>query len=247
MKQTIYTIVKNERIAEGIYRMVFAGDASAITRPGQLINIKLDALYLRRPFSVCDWQRDEAGDRITIIYKTVGVGTDYMATLKPGVELDVLTGLGNGFDTTKSGEAPLVVGGGVGTPPLYALCKQLVKEQKKPSVVLGFNTKNDVFYEEEFAALGIPVTIVTMDGSHGCKGLVTDACRADDNSYLFACGPLKMLEALCCKLPLQGQISLEERMGCGFGACMGCTINTKEGARRVCKDGPVFEREVLLW
>lgn len=245
MLEQQYTILSNEQIARDTYRMVFSGDASVFTSPGQFINVKLDGLFLRRPFSVCDW--DTLDSTITIVYKCVGTGTNSMKDMQKDTVVNVLTPLGNGFDTSKGGQAPLVIGGGVGTPPLLGLCKQLVREGKQPRIILGFNTKDDVFFEKEFKALGLTPVIATMDGSYGMHGMVTDACLNIQSDYFFACGPLKMLQALCCSLPSEGQLSLEERMGCGFGACMGCTIMTKNGPQRVCKEGPVFERKVLNW
>ena len=245
MKEQQYTVKTNEQIASSVYKMVCAGDASVFTAPGQFINIKLDSLYLRRPISISDWNSERG--TITLVYKDVGTGTAQMSRMLPGATMNVLSPLGNGFDTTVGGPKPLVIGGGVGTPPLLGLCKQLVKEGKHPHVILGFNTKDDVFFESEFLDLGLKTTIVTMDGSYGLRGMVTDACLNVQADYFFACGPLKMLQALCCTLPAEGQVSLEERMGCGFGACMGCSIMTRNGSMRVCKEGPVFERRLLDW
>lgn len=240
-----YTILSNEPIALDTYRMICSGDATVFTAPGQFVNVKIDPLYLRRPFSVCDWSIQHG--TVTLVYKCVGTGTDRMREMTAGTILNVLSPLGNGFDTSKGGQNPLVIGGGVGTPPLLGLCKQLVREGKKPQVILGFNTKDDVFFEKEFEEIGLKPIIATMDGSYGLRGMVTDACINVQGEYFFACGPLKMLQAICCSLPSEGQVSLEERMGCGFGACMGCSIMTKEGPQRVCKEGPVFERKVLDW
>lgn len=243
MKQGIYTITEHTRIAKDVYRMVLAGDTSAMKAPGQFIEISLDGFFLRRPISVCDY--DDSS--ITVIYKVVGQGTAAMAKLKAGAGLDVLTGLGNGFDAEKSGQSPLLVGGGVGVPPLYHLAKRLVAAGRKVSVVLGFNRGEEAFYIEEFRALGAEVFVTTADGSMGVKGFVTDALPGS-STCVYACGPLPMLRALYAATQgTPGQFSLEERMGCGFGACMGCSIMTKEGSRRVCKDGPVFEKEVLEW
>ena len=242
MQQTIFTILENWPIAKDVYRMILSGDTGAITATGQFVNIKLDGLFLRRPISVCDWKDGE----LTLIYKVVGEGTRRMSEYGAGTELDVLTGLGNGYDTTLSGDRPLLIGGGVGVPPLYALCKTLVNEGKKPTVVLGFNGKDDVFYEQEFKALGCDVTVTTADGSHGVKGFVTDALPAD-YSYFYTCGPEPMLKALYRATATSGQFSFEERMGCGFGACMGCSCKTVTGNKRICKEGPVLVKEDIIW
>jgi dihydroorotate dehydrogenase electron transfer subunit len=243
-KRNKYKILQNSKIAKDVFKMILEGNTSAITNCGQFINIQLDELYLRRPISICDYDEKT----ITIIYKVVGEGTEKMSLLPEGKELDVLTGLGNGFNTNCSGERPLVVGGGVGTPPLYRLCKDLISAGKKPVVVLGFASKDDVFYEQEFKDLGVETYIATVDGSYGTKGFVTDVISQLNNyTYFYACGPMPMLKALTNALTIEGQLSLEERMGCGFGACMGCTIKTKNGFKRVCKEGPVFRREELIW
>ena len=243
MKQEIFKITSNENIAPSVYKMVLAGDTSDITAPGQFVNIKLEGFYLRRPISICDYD----GGSLTLIYKTVGGGTENLSLKKPGEELDLLISLGNGFDTRKSGDKPLVIGGGVGIPPLYALCKKLISEGKKPAVILGFNTKSEIFYENEFKALGCEVFVTTADGSHGIKGFVTAAMDKTDYSYIYSCGPLPMFKAVNASAATSGQFSFEERMGCGFGACMGCSLMTRNGAKRVCKDGPVFEREEIEW
>ncbi len=242
MKQSLFKIIENIPLTENVFRMVLAGDTSAITGPGQFINIKLDGLYLRRPISVCD--RDEK--TVTIIYKVVGKGTEQMSLMKEG-ELDVLTGLGNGYDVSLAGDRPLLVGGGVGVPPLYLLAKELVKAGKKVSVILGFNTASEVFYEEEFKALGCDVTVATVDGSKGVKGFVTNAMEDLDYTYFFTCGPEPMLKALFNASKTSGQLSFEERMGCGFGACMGCSCKTIYGNKRICKEGPVLKKEEILW
>lgn len=243
MKQEIFKITSNENIAPSVYKMVLAGDTSEITAPGQFVNIKLEGFYLRRPISICDYD----GDSLTLIYKTVGGGTEDLSRRKPGEELDLLISLGNGFDTRKSGDNPLIIGGGVGIPPLYALCKKLISEGKKPAVILGFNTRTEIFYENEFKALGCEVFVTTADGSHGIKGFVTAAMDKTEYSYIYSCGPLPMFKAVNANAETSGQFSFEERMGCGFGACMGCSLMTRNGAKRVCKDGPVFEREEIEW
>ena len=242
MKQSLFEIIENTPLTDSVMRMRLKGDTSEITRPGTFVNIKLDGLYLRRPISVCDVE----GDVLTIIYKVVGHGTEQMKGMTCGT-LDVLTGLGNGYDTSLSGERVMALGGGVGVPPLYMLTKKLIAEGKKVHVVLGFNTKSEVFYEEEFKALGADVTVTTADGSHGTRGFVTAAMENSDYSYFFTCGPEPMLKAVYKASATSGQFSFEERMGCGFGACMGCSCKTVTGYKRICKDGPVLTKEEILW
>ena len=243
MKQGIFEITENRMIAKNTYLMVLKGDVSDITASGQFINIKLDGFYLRRPISVCDVNADS----VTIIYKVVGKGTEIMAKMSAGEKLDVLTGLGNGYDLSKSGDRPLLLGGGAGVPPMYMLCRKLLNEGKKPSVILGFNSKDEVFFEDEFKALGADVTVTTADGSYGLKGFVTDAMKDMSYTYFYTCGPEPMLKAIDKTAATSGQLSFEERMGCGFGACMGCSCKTKYGNKRICKDGPVLEREEIIW
>ena len=242
MKQVIFEIRSNEALTREVYRMVLTGDTSAITAPGQFVEIALPGKFLRRPISVCDWTENS----LTLIYKVVGQGTEQMASLPALTKLDILTGLGNGYDLTKSGDNPVLVGGGVGVPPLYALCKALLLQGKKPSVVLGFNKESEIFLAKEFQALGVPTLIATADGSVGTKGFVTDVLNTLDYSYFYSCGPMPMFRAMEQVVKTSGQYSFEERMGCGFGACMGCSIQTKSGAKRVCKDGPVFIREEVF-
>ena len=250
MKQEIFKILTNQQLTKDVYRMTLTGDTCGI-RPGQFVNIKLDGLYLRRPISVCDC----VGCVLTLIYKVVGKGTELMSKMTQCEELDVLTGLGNGYDLTKSGETPLLIGGGVGVPPLYMLCRQLAEEGRHPTVVLGFNKAEEVFYPNEFAALGAEVKVATVDGSVGVKGFVTDAIAAlaDEGkkfSYFYTCGPEPMLKAVYNSPVLdgvEGEFSFEERMGCGFGACMGCSCKTVTGYKRICKDGPVLEKKEILW
>lgn len=242
MKQVIFEISDNTPITENVYKMILKGDTGEIKRPGGFINIKLDGFYLRRPISVCDY--DENG--VTIIYKVVGGGTEKMSLMKCGEKLDVLTGLGNGFDTSKSGDKPLLIGGGVGVPPMYKLAKELINEGKSVSVILGFNTEKELFYKEEFEKAGAKVFVTTADGSVGIKGFVTAAMDID-YSYVYTCGPEPMLKAVYEKSTTSGQFSFEERMGCGFGACMGCSCKTKYGNKRICKDGPVLEKEEIIW
>lgn len=242
MKQGIFKISSNEKLTDNVYKMVLVGDTSDITACGQFINIKLDGLYLRRPISVCDCDENS----VTIIYKVVGSGTAQMSNLSIGNELDVLTGLGNGYDLSLSGNEPLLLGGGVGVPPLYMLAKKLIDQGKTVSVVLGFNTKSEVFYENEFRALGCNVTVTTIDGSYGTKGFVTNA-YPESYSFFYTCGPEPMLKSIYKTSATSGQMSFEERMGCGFGACMGCSCKTITGYKRICKDGPVMKKEEILW
>lgn len=244
MKKGIYKIAENIQISKDIYRMVLLGDTSAITNPGQFINIKLNNFYLRRPISICNYD-DKS---ITIIYKIVGNGTEYMSTLKDGEILDILIGLGNGFNTSKSGNTPLLIGGGVGIPPMYNLAKKLKEEGKNPIVILGFNTLEETFYINEFESLGIKTLVSTVDGSLGTKGFVTDIVKSLENyTYFYTCGPYPMLKAIYDTTSTSGEFSFEERMGCGFGACMGCTCKTKYGNKRICKDGPVLIKEEIIW
>lgn len=243
MKQSIFKVKANTKIAENTYKMVLGGDCSGITASGQFVNIKLDGFFLRRPISVCDYNDNE----LTLIYKVVGKGTEYMAELGAGEKLDILTGLGNGYDLSKSGNEPVLIGGGAGVPPMYNLCRKLVAEGKKPQVILGFNKENEVFFENEFKALGAEVTVTTADGSYGIKGFVTDALKNMKYTYIYSCGPEPMLKAIYNTAETSGQLSFEERMGCGFGACMGCSCATKYGNKRICKDGPVLEMEEIIW
>ena len=242
MKQGFFQIAENIPLTDSVMRMRLLGDVSDITASGQFINIKLDGLYLRRPISVYD--RDE--NSVTIVYKVVGKGTEQMRQMKEGT-LDVLTGLGNGYELSEAGERPLLIGGGVGVPPMYLLAKQLIAMGKKVSVILGFNTKSEIFCEEEFKALGADVTVTTVDGSYGVKGFVTSAMEGKDYTYFYTCGPEPMLKAVYGASKTSGQFSFEERMGCGFGACMGCSCKTLYGNKRICKDGPVLRKEEIIW
>lgn len=243
MYQGFYEIKSNKKLTDSIFEMVLIGDTTSITAPGQFINIKLDGFYLRRPISICDY--DDTS--ITIIYKVVGSGTEVMSKMNSGEKLDVLCGLGNGFDTSKALDKPVLIGGGVGVPPMYNLCKKLIAEGKKVTVILGFNKKDEIFYEDEFKKLGANVKVTTVDGSYGIKGFVTDALKETDYSYFFTCGPMPMFKAIEATATTSGQYSFEERMGCGFGACMGCSCKTKYGNKRICKDGPVLTREEIIW
>jgi len=243
MKQTQLTITENKKIAANTYRMLLAGDCSALSHAGQFINILIPGKFLRRPLSVCDY----TAESVCIIYKTVGEGTEILSRMQPGEAVDALIGLGNGFDLAKSGDKPLLIGGGVGVPPLYKAAKDLIAAGKSVSVILGFNTKAEIFYKEDFEALGCHVILTTVDGSAGTKGFVSDVMDTIDYDYFYACGPKPMFEAIEKKARTGGQYSFEERMGCGFGACMGCTCKTKQGNKRICKEGPVLEREEVLW
>ena len=242
MKQGLYTLCRRRELARGVWELRLAGDASPITAPGQFVNIRLDGSFLRRPISVCDWDRES----LTLVFKVVGKGTAELAGLREGQMLDLLCGLGNGFDLSRCGQRPLLAGGGLGAAPLYGLAKALLAEGRNPAAVLGFNRKEDIFYEEEFRALGVDTVITTVDGSAGVKGFVTDALP-ERYDVFCACGPLPMMKAVCAAAHTPGFVSLEERMGCGFGACMGCSCETKAGSKRVCRDGPVFAKEELLW
>lgn len=242
MKQSIFKITEHIKLTDTVYKMRLAGDVSEIAC-GQFINILLEGKYLRRPISVCDVD----AEAVTIIYKVVGHGTEQMSKMQIGESLDILTGLGNGYEKSKSGDAPLLIGGGVGVPPMYLLAKELCAMGKKVTVILGFNTKDEIFYENEFKALGAEVYVTTVDGSYGAKGFVTDVMKNLDYSYFYTCGPEPMLKAIYSASKTSGQFSFEERMGCGFGACMGCSCKTITGYKRICKDGPVLEKEEILW
>ena len=243
MKQVFFTILSQEVIAKDVMKIVLSGDTSEIQGSGGFVNIKMDGLFLRRPISVCDYD----SNTLTLIYKIVGSGTKKLSEMEKGTVLDILVGLGNGYDISKSGDAPLLIGGGVGVPPLYKLAKLLLAEGKRVTVVLGFNSKCDVFYENEFRALGAEVLVTTADGSYGIKGFVTNAMEGLDYTYFYTCGPEPMLKAVHKATTTSGQMSFEERMGCGFGACMGCSCKTLTGYKRICKEGPVMEKEEILW
>ncbi len=242
MKQGFFEITENVPLTENVYKMVLRGDVSAITAPGQFVNIQLDGLYLRRPISVCD----VSGDCLTIIYKVVGKGTAKLSQMQRG-SLDLLTGLGNGYDLSCAGDRPVLLGGGVGVPPMYLLAKRLLAEGKQVQVILGFNTQKEVFYEKEFRELGAQVTVTTVDGSYGTQGFVTDVLKDMDYTYFYTCGPEPMLKAVYRASQTSGQMSFEKRMGCGFGACMGCSCKTITGYKRICKEGPVMRKEEILW
>jgi dihydroorotate dehydrogenase electron transfer subunit len=243
MKDVKLKLISQREIAEDTFEAVLSGDVSDITAPGQFVNIKLEGHFLRRPISVCD----VSGDTLTIIYKVVGEGTRKMSRAPIGTEWQTLTGLGNGYDTSVSGDRPLLIGGGAGVPPMYMLCKKLISEGKTPSVILGFGTKNQVFYKEMFTNMGVLVAVTTNDGSEGTHGFVTDVMDNFDYTYFYTCGPEPMLKAIYNKSKTSGQFSFEERMGCGFGACMGCTCETKYGNKRICRDGPVLVKEEIIW
>ena len=238
-----FRIIANRRLTATVWRMELAGDTSAIVRPGQFVQVQLPGFYLRRPISVCDWN-DET---LTLVYKVVGQGTEAMAAMVPGETVDLLTGLGNGFDASLAGEHPLLIGGGVGLPPMIGLCRALIAAGKKPMVLAGFNTAEEVFLREDVEQLGAPFVLATMDGSAGVKGLVTDAMQGLTFDSVFTCGPLPMLRAIYNATDVPAWFSFEERMGCGFGACMGCTVKVKGGYKRICKDGPVLDRNEIIW
>ena len=275
MKKEILTVISNRPVdaLSKVYQMELSG-CSEEQRPGQFVNIELDGLFLRRPISVCDWKDGV----LTLLYKLVGKGTALMATLQPGARLDVLCSLGNGFDIDiPAFTRPLLVGGGIGTAPLYLLARRLKERGVSPTVILGFNTASEIIYEKEFKALGLRTLVTTVDGSYGTPGFVTDALPllasvsdpstvgasvsdpstigdsvSDPSSvgacgydYCFACGPMPMLRALAPKLASPAQFSLEERMGCGTGICMGCTCPQLTGTKRICKDGPVFRLDEI--
>lgn len=243
MKNCMYQVEENRKIADGIFRMRLTGDTSAITAPGQFVNLKIEGCYLRRPISVCDMEPGA----LTLIYKVVGKGTEILSRMDPGAEVDALVGLGNGFDPERGGKNPLLIGGGVGVPPLYYLCRKLIGAGAAPTVVLGFNSAKDVFYRAEFEALGARVLLTTADGTAGQRGFVTDAAAGLSYSYFYACGPEPMFRALDAVLTTAGEYSFEARMGCGFGACMGCSCKTKYGNKRICREGPVLRREEVIW
>ena len=242
MKQTVLTVIENQPIAKNVFQMTLSGDLSDVTRPGQFVNLKLDGFYLRRPISVCD----KEGDVLTLIYKVVGDGTRALSGYGKGKEIDCLVGLGNGYDVAPSGKSPLLVGGGVGVPPLFWLARTLVAAGKRVTAILGFNTKDEVFYEDEFRALGANVIVTTADGSYGRRGFVTDALAGLDYTYVYTCGPEPMLRAVYRATKTDGQFSFESRMGCGFGACMGCSCKTITGNKRICREGPVLEKGEIL-
>ncbi|MGN0487493.1 MAG: dihydroorotate dehydrogenase electron transfer subunit [Acutalibacteraceae bacterium] len=243
MKQCLLTVEKNEKLCENVFRMVLTGDTSALKAPGQFINLSVEDCYLRRPISVYDW--DERS--VTIIYKVVGRGTEKMSAWQVSKQTDALMGLGNGFDVSRSGESPLLIGGGVGIPPLYGLCKRLVALGKSPTVILGFNKQSEIFCKEDFESLDVKTIVTTVDGSEGVKGFVTDAMPDLSYTYFYTCGPMPMFRAIEKTAVGDGEYSFEERMGCGFGACMGCSCKTKYGSKRICKDGPVLQREEIIW
>ena len=243
MKKSLFTVEHTRQLTADTYEMILSGDTSAITAPGQFVNLDMPGHFLRRPISICNWDEES----ITLVYKVVGQGTEAMSAMKLGMELDVLNGLGNGFDTSRCGDKPLLIGGGVGLPPMIGLCRQLIAEGKHPTVLAGFNTESEVFLRDAVEALGAAFVLATMDGSAGVKGLVTDAMKDLDFTDVCACGPLPMLKAIMNATDKPAQLSFEERMGCGFGACMGCTVKVKGGYKRICKDGPILDREEVIW
>ena len=243
MRQDVFEIVSNKNLAPGVYEMVLRGSSTEDCTPGRFVQLKLDSFYLRRPISVCDAE----DGKLTLVYKTVGRGTEAMARYESGKRIDVLTGLGNGYDLDNSGDRPLLIVGGAGVPPMYLLARRLLAQGKQPAVILGFNKAEEIFYADRFRELGIETIIATADGSVGVKGFVTDAMEGLDYTYTYACGPEPMLKAVYNRAATSGEYSFEERMGCGFGACMGCTCETKYGNKRICKDGPVLTKEEIVW
>lgn len=243
MTQGIYTVQENSKLTDLVWKMVLVGDTSAIHAPGQFVNLKVDGCFLRRPISICDYDQQQ----ITLLYKVVGKGTDRMTAMRIGTQVDMLVGLGNGFDSSLSGDKPLLIGGGVGIPPLYRLAKDLIAQGKAVTVIMGFRSAAEVFYRDSFAALGARVIVATEDGSEGICGFVTDAMRDLEYTYFYTCGPMPMFRAIERTVHTSGQYSFEERMGCGFGACMGCSCQTKYGNKRICRDGPVLVREEIVW
>ena len=242
MQQLIMKVAENMQIAENVFKMVLEHPELEDQKPGQFVDIKVDGLYLRRPISVCE----SYPGFVVIIYKVVGKGTDQLSRIRKRETLDVLTGLGNGYDLSKAGDAPLLLGGGVGVPPLVLLARKLREQGKEVTAVLGFNTEAEIFGENIFRGLGCRTTVTTADGSHGVKGFVTDALP-ENYSYFYTCGPEPMLKAVWKATKTSGQFSFEERMGCGFGACMGCSFQTVNGSKRICRDGPVLRKEELPW
>lgn len=243
MTESVFTVISNEKIAKNTYKMLLSGNTDG-ARPGQFVNIKIDGFFLRRPISVCDIEENT----LTLIYKTVGAGTDKLSKTEKGEKLDILAFLGNGYDLSKSGEAPLLIGGGVGVPPLFLLAKKLVKEGNKPTAILGFNSADEIFLKDEFETIGVKTFIATADGSVGTRGFVTDVMKNTDiYTYFYTCGPEPMLRAVYNESKTDGEFSFEERMGCGFGACVGCTCKTKYGNKRICRDGPVLSKEEIIW
>ena len=243
MKQSVFEILSNTALTDSVYKMILAGDTSDITNCGQFVNIQLEGMFLRRPISVCDYDEKT----LTLVYKVVGKGTEAMSKMEKGTKLDILTGLGNGYDMTLAGEKPVLLGGGVGVPPMYNLAKKLRGMNKEVQVILGFNTAAEIFYEEEFKNLGCQVTVTTVDGSYGVKGFVTTVMEKLDYTYFYTCGPEPMLKAIYNASITSGEFSFEERMGCGFGAGMGCYCKTLTGYKRICKEGPVMKKEEILW
>lgn len=243
MTQGIYTVQENTKLTDLVWKMVLVGDTSAIHAPGQFVNLKVDGCFLRRPISICDYDQEQ----ITLLYKVVGKGTDRMTSMSRGTQVDMLVGLGNGFNSALSGDKPLLIGGGVGIPPLYRLAKDLISQGKSVTVIMGFRSASEIFYRDAFAALGARVIVATEDGSEGIRGFVTDAMHDLDYTYFYTCGPMPMFRAVERTVHTSGQYSFEERMGCGFGACMGCSCRTKYGNKRICRDGPVLVREEIVW
>lgn len=243
--KTIFKVIENTKVAAKTWRMVLEGDTSRITTPGQFVNLEVEGHFLRRPISLCD----AADGKLTLLYDVVGEGTELMSRWKPGHLVDTLTGLGNGFDPDCNVERPLLLGGGIGVAPLLLLARFLVAAGRSPIAVLGFNKAEDIVLVDELRLAGAEVYVATADGSAGTKGFVTDAIREHclPTEYFYACGPMPMLRALALGMDCPGELSLDDRMACGFGVCMCCSIKTRSGAKRICKDGPVFKKEELIF
>ena len=242
MQKKRFQIAENSLIALKTYKLVLVGDCAV---EGEFVHIAIPGFYLRRPLSICDLE----DGRMAIVYKVVGKGTRVLSERQSGETLEVLTGLGKGFDPDACREEALLVGGGLGVPPLLLLAKRLKAQGKKVTAVLGFNTAEERILVPEFESVCDTVAVSTVDGSVGVKGFVTDAIKALQPSFdcFYTCGPMVMMKVVCQTLEGPGECSLEERMGCGAGFCYGCSIQTKNGPRRVCKDGPVFKKEELIW
>lgn len=242
MKSEKFKILENKQIAKDVYKLVLEGNTSEITKPGQFVNIAISEFYLRRPISICDFEKNS----LTLIYKVVGKGTYALSKKYTNHYLDILIPLGNGFDVEKTTMYPVLIGGGVGVPPLVNLAKQLIKKVDKVQVIIGFNKKEEIFGEDMFKNIGISPIVTTVDGSYGIKGLVSDALKDIKADYIYSCGPEPMLKALS-SFDIDGQFSFEARMACGFGGCMACSCKTKYANKRICKEGPVLFKEEIIW
>jgi 2-polyprenylphenol hydroxylase and related flavodoxin oxidoreductases len=240
VEEQIFEIASNVSVARDVFRMELSGDTRSISASGQFVNVELTGRFLRRPFSICDWDNG----KVKLLYKIVGEGTEQLSHMTAGARLNLLIGLGNGFDASQGGDTPTLVGGGLGAVPLPALAKALLRRGAQPRAYLGFASAEDVVLMHELQTLGVETHVATVDGSAGHRGFITDLLP--EGAYVFACGPEPMLRAVYQKAA-SGQFSFESRMGCGFGACMGCTCETNFGNKRICKDGPVLWKEEILW